>query len=279
MHDFEMIKQYRSVYLSLIKKHSDYSKEVSCWAKEIMEYKVSLDQDFSQLFPYQKFIEVENEVEKMMKVLRWVNERLMYPKQEECSEPLSAKNILKHVQDKKVTVNCLSHAIVLNECLHQLGIVSRIVFCCPIDFIPKENHVIVHAYCKQYAKWIALDPSWNCYYCDSEGEIMSLQEIRKAIVADLPFHIQYNHREIIGAKASPYKEYFIWENLYSYLCKNLFRFSYISSTYDKDIVIYELVPNTILENNKEVIEIKEDYNIIRRFITNECEFWNVPTYI
>ncbi len=276
MHDFEKINQYRDIYLSLLKKHSIYSVKSSCWKQDMGQYSESIDPEFREYFPVERFMTGKNDFEKIKKVLRWVNEALMFSGQQECPYPLNAKRILAHVRENKVTVNCLSHAMVLNECLHQIGIVSRIIFCLPIDINPIENHVVVHAYSEQYSKWIALDPSWNCYYCDQTGTIMSLPEIRKAIVADLPFSIQYNHRMTMGVKESPYKQYFVWENLYSYLCKNFFRFSYLGVGGTEGTIRYELVPATILGEELEIVEKESGRIDIRRFVTNEEEFWQVP---
>lgn len=279
MHDFEEINQYRDIYLSLLKKHSTYSVKPSCWKKEMGVYSESIDSEFREYFPAERFMAGKNDFEKIKKILRWVNEALMFPQQQECPYPLTAKRILVHVRENKVTVNCLSHAIVLNECLHQLGIVSRIIFCLPIDMKPLENHVVVHAYSEQYSKWVMLDPSWNCYYCDQSGKIMSLPEIRRAIAADLPFSIQYNHRITAGAKESSFKQYFIWENLYSYLCKNLFRFSYLGEYNAERTVQYELLPPTILDKELEIVEKKAGHIDIHRFVTNDEEFWQAPSVI
>lgn len=276
MHDFEVINQYRNLYLCLIKKHSEYSVKASNWRGEIEKLTTCSDVEFRDQFPRNKFIEVPNEIERIKKVMRWVNESLMYQRQEECPYPLSAGKILKHVYMNKVTVNCLSHAIVLNECLESLGIISRIIFCFPMDINPSENHVIVQAYSKQYGKWIALDPSWNCYYCDAKGEIMSLEEIRQSIVRNLPFSIQYNHRKWVSGQSSQYKKYFTWENLFSYLCKNLFRFTFMTKSDENTIIQYELIPSTILDGDVEIIDKREGKIFVRRFLTNSEDFWCIP---
>ncbi len=276
MHDFEKIAQYKELYVKLLRKHSVYSKKSSCWEKDMGKYNPVVNAEFKKYFPAERFMGIKDESERMKRALRWVNETLMFSRQEECPYPLSAERILAHVKKNKVTVNCLSHAMVLNECLHQLGIISRMIFCMPIDITPVENHVVVHAYSEKYSKWVMLDPSWNCYYCDQSGKILSLPEIRSAIVADLPFSIQYNHRMTAGVKESSYKQYFAWENLYSYLSKNLFRFFYIGDFNAEGTVRYELLPSTILEEEFELVEEEGGHMDIHRFVTNDEEFWQVP---
>lgn len=118
-------------------------------------------------------------------------------------------------------INCANKAILLSSLLLLNGI-----FAIPIwlnnavldDTKPTFGHglchVVVHAYIPELEKWALFDPSFNTYFTDDDGKIMSLFE-----VADLrctPQNITVNGYNLNGTDAfsDRYLESFLLHNLY-----------------------------------------------------------------
>jgi hypothetical protein len=276
MEFFEQIKNYGDIYLSLLKTHSQYSKEQSRWSNDINIVAQDFDNSFTEIVSQGKFRKTENELTQIFSVLRWVYETLLYDSQSECPKPLTARRILEHSRKNKVTVNCLSHAILLNECLIALGFNAKVIYCLPVDLFPSDNHVVVHVYCASLKKWIVVDPSWNCYYTDNANNYLSLPEIRKFIINGESVNIKYNHRNIQGATENRTKGLHSWGYLYPYMCKNLFRFTIDVRIDINTHICYELMPSSVVSEEKEVSEEFNGEILIRRFMNNQDNFWAVP---
>ena len=50
----------------------------------------------------------------------------------------------------------------------------------PKEYDTGDNHVVTHVYLEEEQKQIMVDPSWNGYFTNKDGEIMDVFELRTA---------------------------------------------------------------------------------------------------
>ena len=120
--------------------------------------------------------------------MQWISEKTCYCGYSNLG-PSNCIDIINFSFEKgfEGAINCANKAILLSDCLLSLGI-----FALPItitnNILNKNNndfgagtvHVVVHVYINECKKWIMLDPSFNSYLINDEGNILNLIEIKKA---------------------------------------------------------------------------------------------------
>ncbi|MGM9861338.1 MAG: transglutaminase-like domain-containing protein [Muribaculaceae bacterium] len=140
------------------------------------------------------------------------------------SRPLNCeRNALAMVEacgGGKGELNCRGMAILLNECLLSMGIPSRYITCYPKVMID-DCHVINSVWSSQLGRWIWMDPSFNAWVSDENGELLGQREVRQRIIEGKPL--------VLNEEANHYdgKTYKGWY-LDHYMTKNLYCIEAIS---------------------------------------------------
>jgi hypothetical protein len=75
-------------------------------------------------------------------------------------------------------INCYMLAIILTEACLSVGLKSRIVSLNPLNPYDYDNHLVTIVWCAHFSKWVMVDPSYNAYLRDAEGEALNPWEIR-----------------------------------------------------------------------------------------------------
>jgi len=111
------------------------------------------------------------------------------------------------------SINCVNKAMLLSDCLLSIGIYSLPVWINNrID--DKDNeyygygacHVVAHVFIDELNKWVMLDPSFNSYLTDINGNILNLLEIAELYKADQQIEIgQYT----LNGAETQFKEYYV----------------------------------------------------------------------
>jgi len=133
-----------------------------------------------------------------------------------------AKNalaLLEYTYDKDAQngVNCYNLSIILTEACLSVGIQARSLWLYPENPNDMDKHVVTMAYIPESEKWIMLDPSFNSYLSDVDGNVLSPFEIRQKLADKEQMHLNQN------AKI----DYMDYAN---YLAKDMFYFSSIQTT-------------------------------------------------
>jgi Leucine-rich repeat (LRR) protein len=216
-----------------------------------------------------------NDLDTCLKAMEWTFCRLLYREKQEFTGPLNALEILEFSKSNRVTVNCLCHATVLTEVLLALGFKAKTISCLPIDLIPIDNHVITTVYISSLDRWIMLDPALCCYITDSKKTILSIPEIRRNLISDIPLevciHSRFQNAGLPDAGFSTFDK----SEYIAYLHKNFFRFmsSRIPGPVHDDPVFYLLVPDGFLPPDTEQKNTQRDGVITVRITNNENFFW------
>lgn len=278
---YKIIRNTRNDYEFLLKKYSYYSKK-SIWANDFVYHTRHDDENLRKLFVkfrLERFLKIDDEFERIKKVMRWSHEVLLYNQKKKYEGLENATDIIEFCKKNKTTVNCRLHAVVLTEALLALGFYARIVCCMPIDVLPSDSHAMTVVYLKETKKWVLLDSARNCYFTDINDVPLSLSEVRKCLIENLHINIVYMHRfsELqMGNKLQQFDDGWYMDYLY----KNLFRF-YCSvengTTASNRQVYYHLVPTGYaLVNSTKIIVDDDLQEKIIRITDNEQFFWSIP---
>jgi hypothetical protein len=149
--------------------------------------------------------------------MRWVHKTIRHDGNSSNPEPRNALRLLQICRDEKRGVNCRMLATVLNEAYLAMGFKSRHVTCLPKWANDPDCHVINMVYAESLGKWIYMDPSFEAYFKNDKGELLSIAEVRETLAAGRT-PILNKEANWNGQATSP--DWYL-----NYMRKNLFRFS------------------------------------------------------
>ena len=173
------------------------------------------------------------------------------------------EDIIKFCEKKDGKTNCRGLAILLASLLRLVSVKARHITCMPYEHPFEDCHVVVDCLMPS-GKRIMLDPTFRLFYKDSEGEYISLERLRKILIADQPIfpnpNASYNGGE------------FDSESNRDYMIKNTFRFSrgtyYENGSDEYAVRRVELVPA-----NYPVEKFTDSMK--QEFVYDEVEFWKM----
>lgn len=157
----------------------------------------------------------ENDLDKALNLLAWVNSHIRHTGNYDNSDKQDALTLLELAFDKDYAINCLAMSIVLCECLLAVGAKARVMYMMPESTEDGDNHVVVEAFVSDLDKWIMLDPTYGSYCLDVQGNILNLHELQSMIAGSEEIHftktINYNGEVVDDL-----------EDVKNYYAKNLF---------------------------------------------------------
>ena len=168
-------------------------------------------------------------------------------------------------------VNCRALAIVLNECYLSMGFKSRFITCMPKDENDGDCHVINSVYSTTLKKWLWMDPSFNAYVTDENGNLLSIAEVRERQINDLPLVL---NKDANWNNKNPqtkewYLDNYMAKNLYWLQCPALSYFN-IETRYRSAKPKYvSLMP----------VGYEREQKWLDNYTTNDADyFWQVPDF-
>lgn len=221
-----------------------------------------------------KIIASNNDFKQCVLILQWTFYNLFYLEEDENYNDDYALDIINYAKSKKLRVNCLCHAIVMNELLLSYGYKSRKIFCFNNDYMPTNNHVLVEAYIYSMKKWVVFDPTANSYFTDDNKVPLSLKELRKLFNENKIPNIIYSKTLKIEnmQKISNYNE----KNYIKYLKGVMYKFLSCSIQHTKYFLkeeVYYLLVSKSDYNGVDYIAWKTGKKCKAKIIKNEALFW------
>jgi len=150
---------------------------------------------------------------KAIKLLNWLSSGTHHKGDYDSQREKNALALLEYTfnQGPENGLNCHNLSVLLSEIYLSVGIQAR-----PLSLFPKnpddtDNHVVVMAWMPEKGKWIMLDPSFNAYFRDPEGNILSPAELRNKIASNKTINLNSDSKR-------DYDDYI------SYLAKDMFYF-------------------------------------------------------
>lgn len=172
-------------------------------------------------YPIEAIAGVGDDFSKAVNLLHWVSKHTYHKGDYDGAVAHNSLDFLNYAYDKGnlCGINCVALATILSECLLAVGLKARRVFIMPCSPYDGDNHVVTHFYSKEMKKWVMLDPTFNTYFKNEQGEYLSLLDLRSHLA---------NQKPIFFNNEAKYNDH-IWtaesakENI-EYYAKNLFYF-------------------------------------------------------
>lgn len=211
--------------------------------------------------------------------MSWVHNTI--PHDGNSGEPADrhADALLELARSEKRGLNCWMLSTVLNEVYLAMGFRSRIVSCYPKGdpSLTHEWHVIVEVFSNSLSKWLLMDPSLQTYVTDTEGNLLSIAEVRQRLLDGLPVRAApgiNSNGELLADGGRGY--------LHDYMAKNLFRISiplFSIPAYEmcprKTRIYVELLPDGYNPRKVPFHEITGTYSSVI-YTTDDRQFWSAP---
>ena len=264
----EEIKQYDR--LAILQKSSAYIKGKIDTLPQFV-YQDSVDY---RLMNVREFFDLDSvagdgdEISKILNILHFVHKAIRHDGGNFALCEFDAIDIYNYHKSTGKGVNCRHLAIALNEMYLSMGIPSRYVTCMPYDEKDQDCHVINSVWSSQYQKWIWIDPTFEAYVKDENGNFLSIQEVRERLIEGRPVFL--NEDANWNNENKQTKEYY----LDSYMAKNLYWFDCVTNYCFNPESRYRYVKNKHVLLTPSTYENSSDWAVI----THDADyFWQPPT--
>jgi len=270
----EEIKQYDR--LAILQKSSAYIKEKIDTLPQFV-YQDSVDY---RLMNVREFFDLDSvagdgdEISKILNILHFVHKAIRHDGGNYALCEFDAIDIYNYHKSTGKGVNCRHLAIALNEMYLSMGIPSRYVTCMPYDEKDQDCHVINSVWSSQYQKWIWIDPTFEAYVKDENGNFLSIQEVRDRLIEGRPVFL--NEDANWNNENKQTKEYY----LDSYMAKNLYWFDCVTNYCFNPESRYRYVKNIHVVLTPSAYETPSTYENSSDWavITHDADyFWQAPT--
>ena len=263
----EEIKQYDR--LTILQNSSAYIKDDN----DSLPQFVYQDSGDYRLLNVRKFFDLDSvagdgdEISKILNILHFVHKAIRHDGGNFALCEFDAIDIYNYHKSTGKGVNCRHLAIALNEMYLSMGIPSRYVTCMPYDEKDQDCHVINSVWSSQYQKWIWIDPTFEAYVKDENGNFLSIPEVRERLIDGRPLFLNEDANWNYENKQT--KEYY----LEGYMAKNLYWFDCVTNYCFNPESRYRYVENKHVVLTPSTYENSSDWAVI---IHDADYFWQAP---
>lgn len=264
----EEIKQYDR--LTILQNSSAYIKDDN----DSLPQFVYQDSSDYRLVNVRKFFNLDSvagdgdEISKILNILHFAHNAIRHDGGNFALCEFDAIDLYNYHKSTGEGVNCRHLAIALNEMYLSMGIPSRYVTCMPYNSRDQDCHVINSVWSSQYQKWIWIDPTFEAYVKDENGNYLSIQEVRERLIEGRPVFL--NEDANWNNENKQTKEYY----LDSYMAKNLYWFDCVTNYCFNPESRYRYVENKHVFLTPSTYEKSSDWAVITH---DDNYFWQTPT--
>jgi hypothetical protein len=161
-----------------------------------------------------------DDISKILNLMHWVHNSVRHDGNNFANCEFDAIDLFNYNKATGKGINCRHLATLLNECYLSMGIQSRFITCMPKDSTDHDCHVINSVYSESLKKWIWIDPTFNAYVKDENGNFLGIEEVRARIIDGKPLVLNEDanwNNEQKQTKES-YLESYMTKNLYWLKC-------------------------------------------------------------
>ena len=160
-----------------------------------------------------------NEISKIFNLMTWVQSNIRHNGNNFALCEFTSIDLYNYHKSTDKGINCRHLAIMLNEMYLAMGFKSRYVTCMPKDSTDKDCHVINAVYSDSLKKWLWIDPSFNAYIKDENGNLLSIEEVRERLIDGRPLVLNEDANWNKEKKTKEwYLDYYMAKNLYWFNC-------------------------------------------------------------
>ena len=203
--------------------HIDVLKSSGAYCPDATEFNIHPDTDPARAAEIREYFQLDtlyNEGastwEKTLAIAGFVTTNIPHANQTVQPEKKNAIYLWEYTRNTEPAFNCRLHSIMLFELLSAAGIDAVYITCMPKDRKDRDCHVVNQVWLPELGKWVMIDSDMGgCYATDTDGNLLSLQEMRKFYISDrhICYHPQFG--DAVGEDS--------W--YYDYMAKNTYWFS------------------------------------------------------
>lgn len=260
-------------YFYILKQGGEYRTENDTPNRPLFVYEPADSKPLQMVRDYFKLDSIAgngDEISRIKNMMTWVHNAIPHTGNGWPVSEITAIDIYNYSKaNNNKSLNCEAIATVLNECYLSMGFKSRIVSCRPKKENDMESHVINCVYSTTLKKWLWMDATFNAYFTDEDGNLLSIAEVRQHLVDDKPLMLNKdaNWNNKIPQTIESYVDNYMARFLYQFSCPLRSVFNSKSDYRDTDEEYMILVP--VGHNAKD--------NTGGDYITHDAEyFWQAP---
>ena len=213
-----------------------------------------------------------DEISKILNILKWTHDNIRHDGENWALAEFDAIDLYNYHRSTGKGINCRHLSIALNEMYLSMGIPSRYVTCMPKNPNDPDCHVINSVWSSQLQKWIWVDPTFNAYVKDENGNLLSIAEVRERLISNKPLFLNEDANRNNETKQTKevYLESYMAKNLYWIQCVDYSRFNPESR--------YRSIDNKYISLLPLGFEIDLPRGIINpKYVTHDPDyFWQKP---
>jgi hypothetical protein len=213
-----------------------------------------------------------DEVSQIIRLMQWVHQTIRHDGNSKNPSDTHADALIEVCKKENRGVNCRMLATILNEVYLAKGYKSHFVTCLPKSKTDPDCHVINSVYSKTLKKWLWMDPTFETWVKDENGNLLSIQEVRERLISGFP--LEASPKLNWNGNPNDPKNY-----LHNYMAKNLFQFNIprkSSSGYEncnyQDRWYVQLISVEYQKEHPELNGLKDQIY----YTTDSEQFWKHP---
>jgi hypothetical protein len=201
-------------------------------------------QDVKKLFNLDSIAGQGDEISKIINLMTWVHNAIRHDGSNYALCEFDAVDFYNYYKATGKGINCRGMSITLNECYLAMGFQSRFMVCLPKNDKDIDCHVINCVYSTTLGKWLWMDPSFNAYVKDENGNLLSIEEVRERLINDqaLVLNADANHNNEEPQTKEYYLDSYMSKNLYWLQCSVISKFNQESRYRSNTDTYVSLVP-------------------------------------
>jgi hypothetical protein len=272
-------------YLKILKNAADYNRHDSR-KFPAFTYEPASDSTlvaFRKKYKLDSVAGYSNERSRVLNLMHWVHNMINHEAIAEAPiKYLNGDSIITLTRQKGVSVTCRELATVLNDCYLAMGWRARKIYCYPRDSSETDAdfHVVNMVYLPSQKKWILTDPTSDAYIMNREGELLSIEEIRKSLITNRPLILNpeanlNRHESVSEVEYNNYLE----KNFYLFCCPLNSQYDYETKAANKTLTYVYLLPidyTKITTFRSEVVDKKSGVTTVTYRTMNSDIFWQTP---
>jgi hypothetical protein len=232
--------------------------------------------DFKNKFNLDSVSGNGDETSKIKNLLYWAHNIVRHDGNSNNPPSRNALDIIAVCKKDDRGVNCRMMATILKDAYQAEGFKARLVTCMPKDTADFDCHVITVVWSKTLNKWVWMDPTFNAYVSDDQGNLLNIEEVRERLIADKPLVLNEdaNWNNKVKQTKEDYLGRYMSKNLYWLRCALKSDWDLETRKVVKDVEYINLYPggfSTIQNQPKAVSK-----GVIEYATNNPEYFWQNP---
>jgi len=217
--------------------------------------------ELRRLFPLDSIAGGGGDLARMRRLLHWVHTSIRWDGSQENPSAATVGQSMTVCIEQGRTMNCGGLAASYAAVCQAAGLPARQIVCLPFDRADPDCHSVTIVYSRSLGHWVYMDPTFEAWWTDAQGQVLGLQAARELLAAEDTVMLNREANTNGQRREAP-------DHL-AYMSKNVFRFR----TWLADGAALELVPCDYDTSDAGAVHAGGTRRNITR---NPAVFWAAP---